>query len=529
MSPHARPRSRIITYVLTTLTSALTSFKRQLSTCKCQFLTCKCEVWTRKYELSSYEVSCNMSALLKYICVLNALLTNKRLNLTNFEFSMCTFSQTYKYVVLLCSLGVDLTYLKNKNVILNYKRATSYILSNKYQSDLRKRSSYLRVCSDYLRVCSTNLQVCSTALRICSIMGKVCRTGSQVSKNDLRVCSTNLETCSTDLQVCSTNLKKCSTNLRNLRLCSIDKRKLLTCPGSASTAVGNNYNLGRAVRVRSVNVSVVDNSRDLYIILNAAFLYPLFSSTDHLRLTKSHFFSFKFNLICLFIVIIKLYRSINSMASRVGTKCVQILMNLVRKCLECYDAIGRFSSYLKFIKRMYLIFFDCINFNKPYFKRLICKNQNNLIIFLRIYEKLKIVNSDISSAINYKYQNYNFYAHHCKRYTYALEKFSNTALKIYSCNLSTEFKNLSSTLKQNFLSNLNCLSVIFHIVLRYGPVIFNCYTLNIIPIKFLYLSVIVMPYEVLKGGYDFLSLDILLLVIIIHSFIYFTIFKTLDL
>lgn len=515
-----------------TLMSALTSFIRQLSTCKCQFLTCKCEVWTRKYELSSYEVSCNMSALLTYICVLNAFLTNKRLNLTNFEFSMCTFSPTYKYVVLLCSLGVVLTYLKNKNVILNYKRAMSYVLSNKYQNDLRKRSSYLRVCSGYLRVCPTNLQVRSTALRICSITRKFCPTDSQVRKNDLRVCSTNLETCSTDLQVCSTNLKKCSTNLRNLRLCSIYKRKLLTCPYSASTAMGNNYNLGRAVRVRSVNVSVVDNSRDLYVILNAAFFYPLFSSTDYLRLTKSHFFSFKFNLICLFIVIIKLYRSINSMASRVGTKCVQILMNLVRKCLKCCDAIGRFSSYLKFMKRMYLMFFDYINFKKSYFKRVIDKNQINFIIFLRIYSylksKLKIVNSDFSNQISYKSRNYNFYSYNLKRYTYALEKFLNTALKIYSSNLSTEFNNLT-TLRQNFLGNLNCLSVIFHIVLRYGPVIFNCYTLNIIPIKFLYLSVIVMPYNVLKGGYDFLSLDILLLVIIIHNFIYFTIFKTLDL
>lgn len=500
---------------------------RQLSTWKCQFLTCKCEVLTRKCELSIYEVLCNMSALLTYVCVLHALLTNKRLNLTNFEFSMCKFSQTYKYVVMLCSLGVVLTYLKNKNVILNYKRAMSYILSNKYQNGSRKLMSYLRVCSGYLRVRSTNLQVCSTALRIYSIVRKFCPTHSQVRKSYL--CANSLEMCSTDLQVCSTNLKKCSTNLLNLRLCSICKRKLLICPSSASTATGNNFNLGRAVRVRSVNVSVVNNSRDLYIILNAAFFYPLFSSTDHLRLTKSQFFSFKFNLICLFIVIIKLYRSINSMASRVGTKCVQILVNLVRKRLECCDAIGNFSSYLKFMKRMYLIFFDCLNFKKSYFKRVMSKNESHSTILLRIFDKPKIVNSDFLIEINYKSPNY--YAHNFKRYTFAYARVErlNTALKINSSNLSTEFKNLSSTLEQNFLSNLHCLSLIFHIVLRYGPVIFNCYILNIIPIKFLYLSVIVMPYDVLKGGYDFLSLDILLLVLIIHNFIYFTIFKTLDL
>lgn len=510
-----------------TLMSALTTFMRQLSTWKCQFLTYKYEVLTRKYELSSYELSCKMSALLTYICVLNALLTNKRLNLTKYEFSMCKFSQTYKYVVLLCSLGVVLTYLENKNVILNYKSATSYVLSNKYQNDLRKLSSYLRVRSGDLQVCSTNLQDRSTALSICSVMRKLCPADSFVREND-RKCSTNLEISPTDLQVCSTNLKKCSTNLRNLRLCSICKRKLLTCPCSASTAMGNNFNLGRAVRVRSVNVSVVNNSRDLYIILNAAFFYPLFSGTDHLRLTKSQFFSFKFNLICLFIVIIKLYCSINSMASRVGTKCVQILMNLVTKCLECCDAIG-FSSYLKFIKRMYLIFFCCTYFKISYFE--ISKNQNRRMIFLRFYDKLIIFNSDNLNEISYKSRNFNFYAHNFNRYSYAyaLEKFLNTAFKIYSFNLSTEFKNLSSTLKQSVLSNLNCLSVIFHIVLRYGPVIFNCYTLNIIPIKFLYLSVILMPYNVLKGEYDFLSLDILLLVIIIHNFIYFTIFKTLDL
>lgn len=505
--------------------SALTTFIRQLLTWKCQFLTCKYELLTPKYKLSTYEVSCKTSALLTYICVSNAFLTNKRLNLTNFEFSMCKFNPTYKYVVLLCSLGVVLTYLKNKNVILNYKRAMSYILSKKYQKDLCKLSSYLQVWSGFLRVCSTNLQVRSTAL---SMMRKFCPVYSQVHKNDSRVCSTNLEICSTDLQVCSTNLKKCSTNLRNMRLCSIYKRKLLTCSCSASTAMGNNFNLGRAVCVRSVNVRVVDNSRDLYIILNAAFFYPLFSSTDHLRLTKSQFFSFKFNLICLFIVIIKLYRSINSMASRVGTKCVQILMNLVRKCLECCDAIGSFSSYLKFMKRMYLIFFYCMTFKKSYFDRVISKDQ---MIYSRIYDKLKIINSDFLNEITYKYQNCNFYAHNFKRYTYAyaLEKFLNAAFKIYSFKLSTEFKNFNSTLKQSFLSNLNCLSVIFHIVLRYGPVIFNCYTLNIIPIKFLHLSVILMPYNVLKGGYDFLSLDILLLVKIIHNFIYFTIFKTLDL
>lgn len=506
-----------------TLMSALTTFTRRLSTWKCQFLTYKSEFLTHKYELYSYELSCKMSALLTYFCVLNALLTNKRLNLTNFEFSMCKFSQTYKYVVLLCSLGVVLTYLENKNVILNYKRAMN-ILSNKYQNDLQEFSSYVRVWSGYLRVRSIDLQICSTVSSVCSVMRKFCPSDSLVRKNGLRECSTNLEMCSSHLQVRSTNLRKCSANLP---LCSIYKRKLLTCPCSASTAMGNNFNLGRAVRVRSVNVSVVNNSRDLYIILNAAFFYPLFSGTDHLRLTKSQFFSFKFNLICLFIVIIKLYRSINSMASRVGTKCVQILMNLVRKCLECCDAIGSFSSYLKFIKRMYLIFFNFTDFKKSYFERVINKNQNLCMIFLQIYGKLKNVNSDCLHKISYKFQYHNFYAHNFKRY--ALVKFLNAAFKIYSLNLSTEFKNLTATLKQSVLSNLNCLSVIFHIVLRYGPVIFNCYTLNIIPIKFLYLSVILMPYNVLKGDYDFLSLDILLLVIIIHNFIYFTIFKTLDL
>lgn len=487
---------------------SLTTFMRQLSTW--------IEFLTRKYELYSYEVSWNMSALLTYICVLNALLTNKRLKLTNFEFSTCIFSQTYKYVVLLCSLGVVLTYLKNKNVILNYKRAMSYVLSNEYHNDLCKLSSYLRVRSGYLRVRSTNLQVCPTALKICSIRRKFCPIDSRVRNNDLRVHST-------DLQVCSTNLKKCSTNLLNLRLCSIYKRKLLTCSCSASTAMGNNFNLGRAVRVCSVNVRVVENSRDFYIILNAAFFYPLFSSTDRLRLTKSQVYNFKLKLICLFIVIIKLYRSINSMASRIGTKCVQILMNLVTMCLKC-DAIGSFSSYLKSIN-MYLIFFYSINFNKPYFLHF--QNQIQRMIFLRIYGKFKIINSDLLNETRYKSQNYNFYAHNSKRYTsgYALNKFLNTALKIYSSNLSTEFENLSSTLKQVLLSNLNCLRVIFHIVLRYGPVIFNCYTFNIIPIKFLYLSVIMMPYDVLKGGYDFLSLDILL--VVIHKFIYFTIFKTL--
>lgn len=470
--------------------SALLTLIRQISTLQCQ-LTSTFGVLACKNELSNYELLCKMCALLT--CVLYALLTYKKL--TKVELSTCKFSQTYKYVVLLCSLGVVLTYLKNKNVILNYKSAV-LVLLNKYHrslSNLRKPPSYLRISPSYMRVCQTAFQVCYDIRKYCS-------TDSQICANDLRVSPTNV--------------KECSTVLRKFvytRSCTSCKRNL-NCP--RNVAMGINFNLGRAFCVRSVIVSVVNNSRDLYIYLNAAFFYPLFSGTDNLRLTKS-VFSFKFNFICLFIVINKLCCSINPMASRVETKCVQMLMNLVT---NCYDAMGCLSSYLKFVKRMYLtIFFNCIECKGLYCKSITDENQNRCMIFVSCE----------------KYSKWNkikcFYAHNFLRHTsiYALVKFLSASLKKYSSNLSVELKSLSTIiLKQSFLGNLNCLSVIFQIVLSYQPVIFYRYILNIIPMKFLNLSVIVMPYNIFKGDYDFFDLDLLLLLVIIHNLIYFNIFKT---